>query len=125
MIELKKLKKGSYVLYKDEPHEVAEVGIVVTGTHSHSKCKATVRNIFTSASETFTRSLHETIEELNIIRKKAQVLSKVNNKMQIMDPVSYETLDAEIDQNLFNEISEGDEITYIEHNNRIKIIEKR
>lgn len=125
MIPLKSLKRGSYILYRGEPAVIKEMGIAVTGTHSHTKCKATVQGVFSNFTDTIIASSHETVEELEIIRKRAQLLAKMDKKVQIMDPVSYETVEAEIDPELLSQLKEGDEVTYIEFNNRAKVIEKR
>ena len=125
MIELKKLKKGDYLLYKGEQHVVKDIGIAVTGTHSHAKVKATVRSIFSNKTETFTVPMGETVEDLAIIRKEGQVISKVDNKIQVMDMRSFETFDAEADDDLLPQINEGNLVTFVDYNNRAKIIEKR
>lgn len=125
MIELKHLRKGNYILHRGEPAVIKEMGIVVTGTHSHTKTKAVIQGVFSNFTETLIKSSHETVEQLDIIRKKAQLIAKLDNKVQIMDPVSYETLDAEVEEDLFNKLNEGDEVTYINFNNRSKVIEKR
>ena len=113
MIPLKDLKKGNYIMHRGEPAIIKEMGIAVTGTHSHTKCKATVQGIFSNFTDTIIASTHETVEELLIIRKRAQLLAKHERMVQIMDPVSYETLDAEIDPDLLVQLHEGDEVTYI------------
>ncbi len=125
MIELKKLKKGDYMLYKDEPHVIKEIGIVVYGTHSHSKLKLSVKGVFSGKSETFTRPIHDTVENLDIIKKHGQLVSKGANSFQVMDMRSYETIDAEADDELASELFEGDNVTFVEFNNKAKILEKR
>lgn len=125
MIEGKKLKKGDYILYKDEPHVIKEIGIAVYGTHSHAKLKLEVQGLFSNKHENFTLPIHDAVEEIEIIRKHGQVVSKTSDKIQIMDMRSYETMDAGIGQELLNEISEGDEITFVEFKNKSKILEKR
>src|SRR3989344_871094 len=125
MIDVKSLKKGNYILHRNEPAVVKEVGIVVTGTHSHTKCKLTIQGLFSNFSETIVKSFHENVEELDVMRKKAQVISKTDKIVQILDPVSYETLDAEAEDSIMAELNEGDDVTYIHFHNRTKILEKR
>ena len=125
MIEVKHLNKGSYILHKGEPCRITEIGIVVTSTHSHTKVKLKVEGLFTGLSESFTLPPHERVEEVEIIRKLAQLISKEGERAQIMDMRSFETLEAEIDQKLKDEISEGDNVTYVEFNGVARVIEKR
>lgn len=42
-----------------------------------------------------------------------------------MDMVSYETLDANASSELFNELNEGDQVTFVDINGNIQVIEKR
>ncbi len=65
------------------------------------------------------------IEELDIIRKSAQVISKLPDKVQIMDMHSYQTIDADVDEELLNELNEGDEVTFIEVEGNARVLEKR
>ena len=71
--------------------------------------------------------MHHTdkVEIIDITRKTGQVIAKTSEKIQIMDNVSYETLDANAPEELFKEIKEGDNVTFIDLNGNIEIIEKR
>ena len=64
------------------------------------------------------------MEKLDIQKKHATVIAKNPAGVQIMDPVSFETFDAAVDESL-GELSEGDDIIYFSYNNEIKILEKR
>jgi translation initiation factor 5A len=125
IIEIKHCKKGSYILHKGEPYRIRDIGIVVTGTHSHTKVKLQVEGLFSNLSESFTLPPHERVEEVEIVRKLAQLISKTPDKVQIMDMHSYQTLDADVDTDLKNEINEGNNVTYVEFNGAVKVIEKR
>ena len=122
--EVKHIKAGSYIVYKDQPYQVKKNQIVVTGTHSHTKNRLDIKALFTDKNESIVFPPHERMEMAEILRKKAQVISKASN-LQIMDMVSYETVDAEADEELMQELNEGDEVTYVEFNNMRKVLEKR
>jgi translation elongation factor P/translation initiation factor 5A len=124
-MEINQMKKGNYMLHKDEPVMIKEIGLVVYGTHSHAKMKLTVNGVFSSLNETFTLPLHHKVEDIEIIRKAAQLIAKSNEAVQIMDNVSYETFDAEVDRALMEELQEGDAVTFVEFGNKARIIEKR
>ena len=119
------LQRGSYFIYNNEPVQVVRKEVVVYGTHSHSKLKLFIQGLNEKSERAI--NLHHTdkVEIINIIRKVGQVISKSNNKVQIMDNVSYETLDANAPEELHNELNEGDQVTFIDINGDIKIIEKR
>ena len=125
MLEVKKLKKGNYILHKGEPYMVKEVQSVVTGTHTHTKVKVSVHGLFSGVNESFTVPPHEHVDELSIIRKHGQVISKNEDKIQIMDMFSYDTLDADYHPDLVGSLEEGDEITYVDFGGSAFIVEKR
>jgi len=122
--EVKHIRSGVYILYKGQPFQVKKNQIVVTGTHSHTKNRLDMKGVFSDQNESIVFPPHERLEILDIMRKKAQIISK-SAGLQIMDLVSYETVDAEADDELMSELSEGDEVTYIEFNNARKVLEKR
>jgi len=39
MIEVKKLRKGDYIVHKDKPYRVRNISTKVMGSHSHSSKK--------------------------------------------------------------------------------------
>lgn len=125
MATASELKKGDYFRHNNEILKVIRKEVVVYGTHSHSKLKLYVQALNKKGEKAI--NLHHTdkVEILDIIRKSAQVISKLPDKVQIMDSVSFETLDANADEELINEINEGDEVTFIDLEGNIKILEKR
>jgi len=125
MIEIKQLKKGDYVLHKGEPALITSIGLVVTGTHSHGKMKVQVRGLFSGTGDSFTLPLHERVQDVEIIRKLAQLIAKNPDNVQVMDMQSFETITAEADKGLMQELSEGDNVTYVEFEGRARVIEKR
>ena len=119
------LKKGSYFIHNNEPVRVNRKEIVVYGTHSHSKLKLFIQGL--NAKSESAINLHHTdkVEIVDIIKKVGQVISKTDDKVQIMDNVSYETLDGAAPEELHNELNEGDVVTFVDFNGNVKIIEKR
>ena len=119
------LKKGDYFKHNNEMLRIIRKEVVVYGTHSHSKLKLFVQSLDKKGEKSINMHHTDKVEILDIIRKAAQVLSKTQDKVQIMDNVSFETLDADAPEELFNEINEGDEVTFISLEGNIKVLEKR
>ncbi|MBI2654151.1 hypothetical protein HYX02_05055 [Candidatus Woesearchaeota archaeon] len=119
------LERGTYFIHNGAPVRVLRKEVIVVGTHSHSKLKI----FFQGLNEKVERSVnfHHTdkVEIVDIVRKLGQVIAKTSDKIQIMDMVSYETLDANAPEELFNQINEGDNVTFVELKGNIQIIEKR
>jgi len=125
MSSASELKKGSYFIYNGEPVCVVRKEIVVYGTHSHSKLKLFIQGLNKKGEKSI--NLHHTdkVETVDITRKTGQVISKTNDKVQIMDNVSYETLDGNATEEIFNELNEGDQVIFVDLNGDIQIIEKK
>ena len=119
------LQKGSYFIHNNEPVRVLRREVVAYGTHSHSKLKIFFQGLNDKGERSI--NLHHTdkVEIVNITRKTGQVISKAGDTIQVMDADSYESLDATAAKELFNEINEGDEVTFIDLNGVTQIIEKR
>ncbi len=119
------LQRGNYFIYNGEPVRVLRKEIIVVGTHSHSKLKFYIQGLSEKAERSV--NLHHTdkVEIVDIIRKQCQVISKSNNKLQIMDMVTYETLDASASPELLSQLNEGDQATFIEFKGNVELIEKR
>ena len=125
MTEAKDLRKGAYILLNGEIMRVVRKETVAYGTHSHSKTKLFLQGLLSKGEKDINLMHHDKVEELDITRKAAQVISKIGEAVQIMDSVSYETFDAKIESETLEEVSEGDTVTFIEHNGSAMVLEKR
>jgi len=119
------LKKGSYFIHDDKPVRVNRKEVVVYGTHSHSKLKLFIQGLNDKSEKAINMHHHEKVEIIDIIRKVGQVVSKTDDKVQIMDNVSYETLEGTAPEELHNELKEGNQVTFVDFQGNIQIIEKR
>jgi len=122
---VKQLRQGNHIMHKGFPHRVLKNQIVVTGTHSHTKNRLELQNIFTGQKDTVTLSPHFNVEEVDIIRKLGQIIAKSQNSVQIMDMNSFETLDAEVDDELKSQAEVGQSVTYVDFDSKIRLIEIR
>ncbi len=125
MVDLKKLKKGNYVVWEGEPCMVKDLQFVVYSTHSHTKAKIELQGLFSGKFISTSLPLHEQMQEADITRKCATIISKAKDKLQIMDAVTFETIDADVDDKLFEEAKENDSVTYVQFGNTSKVLEIR
>ncbi len=125
MSSASELKRGSYFIHNGKPVCVVRKEIVVYGTHSHSKLKIFIRGLNKRGESSI--NLHHTdkVEMVDIVRKTGQIISKTNDKVQIMDTVSYETLDASAPEEILSELNEGDQVIFIDFEGNTQIIEKK
>ncbi|MFH1181564.1 MAG: hypothetical protein V1702_01265 [Candidatus Woesearchaeota archaeon] len=123
MIGVKELDKGKCIINRGEPAKVLKRENVTAGTHMHTKVKLTVQGLFSGRTEVLTLTSHEMMEDVEIINKRGQVLSK--NPLQIMDLVTYETFDIDALPELKGELNEGDNVAFIEFQGKKVVMEKR
>ena len=119
------LQRGSYFIYNNEPVRVVRKELVAYGTHSHTKLKLFIQGLNEKGQRTVNMHHTDKVDMVDIIRKEGQVISKSDGKIQVMDSSSYETLEATAPEELFNEINEGDQVTFIDFNGNLQVIEKR
>ena len=125
MAQASELERGTYFIYNNEPVRVLRKEVIVVGTHSHSKLKFYIQGLREKGERTVTFQHSDRVEKIEIIRKHGQIISKANNKVQLMDKVSYETLDAVIPPEMVEDITEGDDVTFVELNGIVEIMDKR
>jgi translation elongation factor P/translation initiation factor 5A len=119
------LNKGNFFSFKGEILQVLRKELVAYGTHSHSKLKLSVSDVYGKKERVLTFAHEDKVDILDIKKKTGNVLSKTPKGVQIMDPFSYETMGASADSRLLEEINEGDEVIFINNGNVASILEKK
>ncbi len=119
------LERGNYFIHNGEPVRVVRKEVIVVGTHSHSKLKFYIQGLREKGEKSVIFQHSDRVEKIEIMRKQGQIISKTKNKVQVMDAVSYETLDANIPPELIDELNEGDNVTFVELNGTVEILDKR
>src|SRR3989338_4323218 len=112
-MEAKGLEKGMYISYNNKIFKVTRKEVVACGTHSHSKTKLFVQPLFGGGEKSINLAHHDNVDVVEIIKKEGQVIAKIADKVQLMDTRSYETLDADVDKELFEQLKEGDNVIFI------------
>lgn len=118
------MKRGDFVVQGGEPFFVEKAQSVVVGSHSHTKMKIDLMNMFSRERRSLSAATGEEFEKVDIIRKHGQLIAKTGDKSaQVMDMVDFGVLDCEIKEGI--DLNEGDEVTYIDFKGRAMILEKR
>ncbi|HII29694.1 hypothetical protein COT48_03035 [Candidatus Woesearchaeota archaeon CG08_land_8_20_14_0_20_47_9] len=125
MPEATAVKQGDWIMFNNQPHQVKRRESISCGTHSHTKLKFYLRPLDGGGEKNVTFAHHNNVEVLDVIRKSGQVIAKLPGRVQVMDSVSYESVDAEASPELMEQIKEGDEVTFVTYGGANKIIEKR
>ncbi len=121
---VKELKRGDWVLHNGEPYRVERKETVPVGTHSHSKIRIEMVSLY-GKKDSVLKKPGDVMEDIEVIRRRGQVISKTDKDVQIMDLVSYETLNADIDEELLEKINEGDEVSFAEIKGIVRVLDKR
>lgn len=105
-------KVGITIIVDGLPCVVKNIDISKTGKHGASKCRIEAEGILDGKKKIIAVPGHERFEVPMINKLKGQVLNINNDKANIMDLESFETLDVLISEELRNEIKENDNVEY-------------
>ena len=105
-------KVGTNIMVDGIACTVKSMDISKTGKHGHAKCRIEAVGIINGQKKVFVVPGHERFEVPMIEKKKAQVLSVIDEKASIMDLESFETLEVNCPEEIRNELKEGDNVEY-------------
>lgn len=126
MAEISKLAKGSCIIYNEKPYRIKDIRSVVISKHSHTRTKVELEDVFTGSPLNLNLSPHDHVKEIDVPRKRGQLIAIIGEGIvHVMDTFSYETFDAGIDNELLNELTEGDEIIFVEYDGAKKVVGKK
>ncbi len=83
------IRKGSYILFKNQPHLVTKTEFVSPGKGS-AFMRAKLKSVKTGATQEFTFKSVEPVEELDVNSKEMQYLYIDSDEVIFMDPRTYE-----------------------------------
>jgi translation initiation factor 5A len=122
--EVRQLKEGGYLVVDDEPCEILSISISKPGKHGAAKARIDVIGIFDKQKRSLVQPVTAKIYIPIVERKRAQVISVVNDVAQLMDLETYETFELTVPKELADAVTPGNEIIYIESMGKKKIAEK-
>jgi elongation factor P len=83
------IRKGSYILFKDQPHLVTKTDFVSPGKGS-AFMRARLKSVKTGATQEFTFKSVESVEELDVESREMQFLYMDGDDVVFMDPRTFE-----------------------------------
>ncbi len=113
-VEIKDLKKGSFVTIDGVPCRVDEVSISKSGKHGHAKVRVDAIGLFDGIRKSIVKPADARVDVPMILKKRAQVLAIIGDKAQLMNLEDYSTLELEIPEELKDKLKEGEEIFFFE-----------
>ncbi len=111
---MKDIKVGRFILIEGIPCRVVEIETSAPGKHGSAKMRVTAVSIFDGGKKTLLKPSDGDVEVPVITKKKAQVVSLSESRVQLMDLDTYETFELPIPSDMADKIKSGDEIEIIE-----------
>jgi len=112
LIEATSLKSGRYVIFDGVACIVKSLDISRPGKHGHAKCRIEAVSIKDGKKIIKIMPGHDKAQSPIIEKNKAQVLSVVGDKANVMDMETYETFDLEISDDMKDKVVEGVVVVY-------------
>jgi len=108
-------KVGTNIIVDGEACTVRKVDISKTGKHGHAKCRMEAIGMISGNKKVFVVPGHDRLEVPVVNKMKAQVLSKGDKVVNVMNLENFETLDIACpEQEVFDSLVEGENCEYWE-----------
>jgi translation initiation factor 5A len=112
--DVSEVKPGGFIIIDDAPCRIDKITRSSSGKHGASKYRVDAIGLLDGRRRSFVAPSGETVIVPILLKKKAQVLSVVGNKAQLMDMETYEQLELDIPEDRKDEVVAGNEIDYFE-----------
>jgi len=111
---IKNIKPGGFILIDDVPCKVEKTQKGKTGKHGASKCRVDAIGLIDGKRRSIVKPSSENVDVPIIVKKNAQVLAVVGDKVQLMDLTDYSVFEQDIPEEMKGTLKSGDEIAYFE-----------
>lgn len=99
---------GTNILIDGEPYTIRKIDISKTGKHGHAKCRIEAVAIMNDKRKVFVIPGHDKLEVPSVDKRKAQVLSKTDKAVTVMDLETFESIEIECsDEELLDSLEEN------------------
>lgn len=107
MGEVKDLKEGDVVMIDDVPCKIKSISTSRPGKHGHAKARVKAESVIDGSKKQFVKPTDERAKIPQVIRKEAQVVADMGDRVQLMDMESYENFEIDKPEDLADEIEQG------------------
>ena len=112
IIDATEAKVGTNIIVDGTPCTVRSVDISKTGKHGHAKARIEAIAIISGVKKVFVVPGHEKFEVPLVDKRKAQVLSVLGNKINVMDSENFENFDLDLPEELKSEVVDNSTVEY-------------
>lgn len=119
--EIRELKENRYVVIDDEPCKIKSIDTSKPGKHGEAKARIEAIGIFDNKKHSMINPVTHKVRVPIIDRRKGQVVSLSSGEANIMDLDNYKTFQISLDEDIEDELEQGQEIMYLETMGKRKI----
>ncbi|MFW6176243.1 MAG: translation initiation factor IF-5A [Thermoplasmatota archaeon] len=119
--EIRELKENRYVVIDDEPCKIKSIDTSKPGKHGEAKARIEAIGIFDNKKHSLINPVTHKVRVPIIDRRKGQVVSLSSGEANIMDLDNYKTFQISLDEDIQDELEQGQEIMYLETMGKRKI----
>ena len=112
--DISEVKEGGFIIVDDAPCRIDKITRSSSGKHGASKYRVDAIGLLDGRRRSLVAPSGETVVVPILLKKKAQVLSVVGNKAQLMDMETYEQLELDIPEDRKDEVVAGNDVDYFE-----------
>lgn len=109
-VSMKEIKTGRFILIDNIPCKVVEIETSAPGKHGAAKMRITAVGVFDGQKRTLLKPSDADAEVPIIGKRKAQVVSVSENRVQLMDSETYETFEIDIADEFRSALKGGAEV---------------
>ena len=106
------LKKGSYVMIDGAACRTLSIATSKPGKHGSAKTKVEGMGLLDNKRRSMIVPGGDSVEVPIVEKRNAQVLSKTDVGISVMDSETYETFDLKVEDDFEDEVNEGDTVVY-------------
>ncbi|MGC8937207.1 MAG: translation initiation factor IF-5A [Candidatus Methanomethylicaceae archaeon] len=113
-VEIGSLKEGSFVVIDNVPCRVVSMEKSKTGKHGSAKARVVAVGIFDGVKRNLVAPADQRVDVPIVEKKAAQVISVMQDTVQLMDLGTYETFEIKkpTDQEILSKLAPGVEVEY-------------
>ncbi len=115
---MKEIRNGRFLLIDNIPCRVVEIETSAPGKHGAAKMRITAVGVFDGQKRTLLKPSDADAEAPIINKKKAQVVSVSESRVQLMDSESFETFEISIDEEYRASLKPGAEVELLVYGDR-------
>jgi len=111
---LKELRPNGFVLIDDVPCRVEKVDVSKSGKHGAAKARVDAIGLFDNRRRSVVKPADDTLDVPILEKKRAQIVSIIGNKAQLMDLNDFSVFELDIPEERKEKIRQGEEVDYFE-----------